>query len=454
MMPIEPETALLVNDLASFARRFVVMTDEQQIAFALWVLHTHAIEAAEATPYLAVTSAEKQSGKTLLAVEVAGALVANPVPTANASVAAVFRAIPETGRVTLLIDEMDAVWSGRSERTEELRGILNAGHRRGQTALRCVGEGSRQKVQRFPVFCPKTLVGIGAMPDTIADRSIPIRLKRRARDEQVERARLSKITREGAPLRRRAQEWAERAVPVLTEMEPHLPDELSDRAQDGAEPLLAIADLAEDEWPTTAREALIALHAEQHADAPESKTIKLLIAAREVFDSQAHTRIFSADLIAGLAADEAGPWGSYNGPDRAITPHQLSKLLAAHDISPHTVRVGSETKKGYAREQFEDAWARHLPALAQNADTTGTPDTNVGFAEGSQLELDGTQPARVGNVSDTVAVVPGGGGSETPVSMGDVSDVPDVSAPGTGQRAAGVAGFSSNGASAEEEWLF
>ena len=59
-------SAILLDDVARFVRRFVVLTEAQADTLALWVAHTHAFEAAETTPYLAITSAEKRSGKTRL----------------------------------------------------------------------------------------------------------------------------------------------------------------------------------------------------------------------------------------------------------------------------------------------------------------------------------------------------------------------------------------------------
>jgi hypothetical protein len=58
--------AALLEALAAFVRRYVVLSDEQAAIIALWVIHTHAFDAADATPYLNVFSAEKRSGKTRL----------------------------------------------------------------------------------------------------------------------------------------------------------------------------------------------------------------------------------------------------------------------------------------------------------------------------------------------------------------------------------------------------
>ena len=40
----------LVDDLMDFIGRFVVMTDDQRLIVALWVVHTHCLDAFEQTP--------------------------------------------------------------------------------------------------------------------------------------------------------------------------------------------------------------------------------------------------------------------------------------------------------------------------------------------------------------------------------------------------------------------
>lgn len=106
-----PETAALLADVAAFIRRYVVLTDAQVMAVALWVLHTWAIEAADVTPYLIITSPEKRTGKTRL-LEVLDLLVPRAMRVANTSTSALFRTLDDTtgGRVTLLQDEADALF--------------------------------------------------------------------------------------------------------------------------------------------------------------------------------------------------------------------------------------------------------------------------------------------------------------------------------------------------------
>src|SRR5205823_5595939 len=99
--------------------------------------------------------------------------------------------------------------------------------------VRMVGVGAGMTPSRFPVFCAKALAGIRDLPDTVADRSIPIRLKRRSRDERVDRFRRRRVEPEAAGLRARLAGWVEPQLDELREAEPELPDVLDDRAQDG-----------------------------------------------------------------------------------------------------------------------------------------------------------------------------------------------------------------------------
>ena len=105
--------------------------------------------------------------------------------TVNLSAAALFRKVSE-GRCTLLLDEADTYLGTRVAKDhEDLRGLVNAGHRRGAVAYRCViDKGVR--VEEFPAFCPVALAGIGDLPDTILDRSVVVAMKRRAPGEHVE----------------------------------------------------------------------------------------------------------------------------------------------------------------------------------------------------------------------------------------------------------------------------
>jgi uncharacterized protein DUF3631 len=177
-------------------------------------------------------------------------LVANPLRTADMSEAALFRSLADE-QATLLLDEIDAIFGGKTRDREGLRGLLNAGHRAGATVRRVVGEGANMRVESFPVFCAKALAGIGELPDTVTDRAIPIRLKRAMRTEKVERWRRREQETPAASLRDRAARFALQHIDELSEAKPNLPEQLGDRAADGWEPLFAIGDRAGAHWGQT-----------------------------------------------------------------------------------------------------------------------------------------------------------------------------------------------------------
>jgi hypothetical protein len=172
----------------------------------------------------------------------------------------------------------------------------------------------------------------------------------------VERLREREVAPLAAQLRKQVSEWLSKQLSVLQHAEPLLPEELNDRQQDGAEVLLAIADAAGGDWPSTARRALVELYTGEEA-ADESHPIQLLADIKSIFDSRGD-RIFSSELVDALAAIETSPWGDWFG--RSMTKTQLARQLKEFKIRPKTIRIGDDVSKGYTREVFENAWARYL----------------------------------------------------------------------------------------------
>lgn len=356
LMAMDVDGAALLDEVCEHVRRFVNLTVVQALIVSLWVVHTYVIAAAEATPYLAVTSPEKRSGKSRL-LEVLASLVANVWFTGGVSAAALYRKI-DRDSPTLLLDEIDAALKGDKEYAEVLRGILNTGHRRGGTHDCCVKDDGNITIKAFSTFCPKTIAGIGKLPDTVADRSIQLRMKRKTRSEKVERWRLRNVKTETDKLRERLEAWGCQNIEKLRDARPELPEKLSDRQQDGAEPLLAIADLARGKWPEAARAALVSLCGGAQA-ADDSIGAQLLSDIRQIFKTKDTDRLPSAELATALAEIETSPWGEWkNG--KPITFSGVASLLKAFGISPHNIRVESSVLRGYETNDFGDAWARYL----------------------------------------------------------------------------------------------
>ena len=203
----------LLDDVTTLLVQYVVFpSDAAVVAVALWTAHTHAVESFDTTPRLAILSAEKESGKTRL-LEVLNHVCASPVFTPNLTTAALLRLI-DARQPTVLLDEADAIFNPRAHHYEELRGLLNAGYRRGATVPRVVGEGSKMRVKEFAAFTPVALAGIGKLPDTIISRAVLVRMRRRSPVEAVQPFRERVARRELEPIRERLEGWALEAVRI------------------------------------------------------------------------------------------------------------------------------------------------------------------------------------------------------------------------------------------------
>jgi hypothetical protein len=314
------------------------------------------------TPYLAVTAPERRSGKSRV-LEALRPLVARPFTAVTPSEAVLFRKIAKDSP-TLLLDETDAIFRDRSNTYEGIRALLNAGNRRGTSVPRCVGPAFT--IQEFDVFCAKALAGIGELPDTVADRSIPIRLKRRAPTESVEPFFPEDEEASATRIRDVLAGWAAENVDELRTARPR-PEGIHDRAAEAWQPLLAIADRVGGTWPKRARDAALALHATQETE-DQSRGVQLLADIREVFGEE--DRLKSSDLATTVCRIETSPWGDYRG--KPLDPRALARLLQPYPIKPHKIRFPDGTFQGYERADFTDAWSRY-PPVPHSDRNIGTP---------------------------------------------------------------------------------
>ena len=377
--PTSPPMELpeILERVRGFLGRYIVFSSEAQAtAVTLWVAHTWVIEAFDFTPYLHITSPVKRCGKSRV-FDCLKLLCKKPWPVVHPTGAVVFRKI-EKDTPTLLLDEVDAIFSAKGDENKEgLRAILNAGFERRATVPRCVEPN--HTLTDFRVFCAKALAGIGKLPDTVADRCILIVMARRKRGQQIEKFRARDAEAIAKPIATALERWAGRqqTLASLRNSRPVIPDALGDRAADICEPLLAIADLAGGEWPSMARAALVELCAAGDV-ADESIGIKLLAAIREIFRTCKVDRISTKELLEALVErDGDEPWalwwecdvakGNTRGPAA-----KLARLLKPFGVVAGTIRQeGDSTSKGYKLGSFEDAFSRYLPQESRHkVDTT------------------------------------------------------------------------------------
>lgn len=350
---IDGETVL--QAVYDFQGRFIIYpSEEAHVAHTLWVAHTHFMDRWDSTPRIAFLSPEAGSGKSR-ALEVTEPLVNRPVHAVNTTPAYLFRKVSDDeGLPVILYDEIDTVFGPKAKDNEDVRGMLNAGHRQGAMAGRCVVKGKTVMTEELPAYCAVALAGLNDLPDTLYSRSVIIRMRRRAPHEKAEPWRNRIHRPQGEEIRAKLASWAA-IVPPLTEW-PEMPDGVEDRNADVWEALLAVADWAGEEWSKRARVAAVALVADSKAAIP-SLGVRLLMDVRDLFGDL--DQMFSEDLVKGLVKIEEAPWGDLHGKE--LTHRGLAQRLSAYGIKPRDVRVGLLHKKGYRREDLHDAWIRYCP---------------------------------------------------------------------------------------------
>jgi phage/plasmid primase-like uncharacterized protein len=361
----------VLNDLFSFLGRFVAYPSvHAQVAHALWIVHTHLMDRWDSTPRIAFLSPEPGSGKTR-ALEISETVVPRPVEAVNATPAYLFRKVSDpNGLPTILFDEIDTIFGPKAKEHEEIRGLLNAGHRRGAMAGRCVVKGQSIETEELPAFCAVALAGLGNLPDTILTRAVVIRMRRRAPSEKVEPYRRRIHAPEGYRLRDRLHTWTNEITAILNPY-PQMPEGLTDRPADVWEALLAVADAAGPVWATRAREAAVALVTDAMGE-KGSLGIKLLTDLRTIFGS--HPSMSTVDILAQLIGLEEAPWGDLKG--KPLDSRRLAQFLRPYGVSPKNIRLHHDIVKGYSAQDLFDPWQRYLGPPAKEGATNATEVTH------------------------------------------------------------------------------
>jgi hypothetical protein len=401
--------AKLLNELRTALRRYVVFpNDAAADAAVLWVAATHGQPFWAHAPRLAVISPVKRSGKSRL-LDLIYELAHRPLLTVNTTVAALVRSLDEDDPPTVLVDEADALFGSKkaADGNEDLRGVLNAGFQRNRPLNRW--DMNSRRLEQLQCFAMVALASIGDLPDTIQDRAVVIRMRRRAAGEQVQPFR----DRRDAPalnrLRERLHKWVRADKRRLRAVAPSMT--LEDRAADTWESLFVVADLAGGEWPGRVRVAAERLiEADAEAD---DVGVRLLENIYAMFEDTAV--LYSATLVERLLELEDGGWSDWNY-GRGLNQRGLAKLLRPFEIQPQNVREDGTgaPKKGYRVEQFHDAWTRYTTTIrigrykgdiagqSPNGlrDTSATEPLHVADASGDVAEA---KPPLTSDVTDVAA---------------------------------------------------
>lgn len=362
--------AELLDEIERYLGRFVAYPSEQaKVAHTLWIVHTHCMDEWDSTPRIAFLSPEPGSGKTR-AMEITETLVPRPVEAVNTTPAYLFRKVSDPdGAPTILYDEIDTLFGPRAKDNEEIRGMLNAGHRRGAMAGRCIVHGKTVTTEELPAYCAVGLAGIGSVPDTILSRSVVIRMRRRTASERIEPYRRRLHSQTGYALRDRLAIWAEQFS--LDGSYPDMPAGVEDRDADVWEALLAVADDAGEKWPSRARVAAVTLVTLSKESTP-SLGVRLLGDIREIFGDA--DQLATETILQRLNDLDEAPWNDLRG--KSLEPRRLANYLRPYGIKSKTIRISTSTAKGYTREDLSDAWERYLDTDSDRSVTAVTNVTN------------------------------------------------------------------------------
>ena len=379
----------LISALEGTFKKYAALDDGLALVLSLWTLATHIFACFDAFPYLAITSPTKRCGKTRLA-EIIDIFACDVLRTAGASPAAIFRTIQarklEDRTVTLIMDEAEVLGT-KSERAEQLREVLNAGYRAGQKMLRCQKWADDTfEPQEFEVYCPKVSILIGMLQDTLADRCIPISMRRRKPNEPVERFFYSLAKRQARGVLKGVDAWAKSSRQKVKRWLRRDLKFLQDREAELWLPIFSVCQVAAPQRAEELRLIALRISHSKESDEPE-KGVLLLQDIRTIFDRNGESRISTTGLIYALHQCEESPWSSWS-KGRGLDARSLARLLRPFKISPQNVRIDDHVMKGYERDHFHEAWDTYLPAnssaIALQANTgAGSSDFSSRYTGGN-----------------------------------------------------------------------
>jgi putative DNA primase/helicase len=397
--PAPVNVADLLSEIEGVITRHVVLNESAAAALAVWVLHSYTFELRDTVAYVAIESPEKRCGKTTL-LSVLAAMASKSLIASNITVGALFRAI-HTCTPTLFIDEADTFLAGNSI----MRGIINSGNTRrtayvlrlsaGKRAGRSelgrifggttlphpnplpLGEGASDAQQRVPTtisdsrtitspnlaaegadnglkkyscWCPKVIAMIGEVPDTIADRSIVVKMARKLTTETC--APLSELNT--ALIKAKCAAFARDMGQYIAESGKIRGEGLNDRAADTFDPLFVIARLAGAEWEKKLHEAALALCSTADIENSGSGLILDII---DIIGENGGEKMFSRDIVAIL---REGGMKSQTPKNPSLNEHQMARILRPYGVKPTAIRIGKEVRNGYLGEDFRDALKRYV----------------------------------------------------------------------------------------------
>lgn len=328
----------VLNDMRTFHKRFVYHENESiHDLMVLWSVHTYALDSFVRTPRIYVHAPEKNCGKSTQG-DLLEFYSCNPENMIGITAAVLFRLI-EQRRPTLIIDEVDTVFTSRRVGTDDIKAVLNAGYARDKFVWRC--NAKTNEPEQFAAYAAVALVGIDnrAIPDTIISRSIPVNMTRAS-------VRLESFD---PYMHEDYRKYLEEELPKIASLipsrdRPTLPSHLKNRDAEVWGPLFTVANTVGGDWPERCLRASQALHWETTV----SESTKVLSLSRDFFSE--------FPLEKGVPAQMLTDYINRAGTAEFITPKQLNTFMSTYGVSPSKTN-GVST---YHKHDLAKAWDQWL----------------------------------------------------------------------------------------------
>lgn len=340
----------LFSTIDTTIRSFLIAPDQTSRIIAIWSALTYLADDVDVFPILAFTSPTKRSGKTT-ALEITRRLSKKSIMASSITPAAIFRTV-DRFHPTLLIDEADTIF----RESNDLRTLINASFSRNSAIVVRV-QGNDLEPRSFSSFSPKAIALIGQLPDTVADRSIILTMRRRKPEEEVERLRADRDMG-FSDIKSKIARWILDNKANILKCDPCIPSNLNDRQADCWRELFKIADTIGGEWPSQIRND--AIRTCQDTDEDTDTKILLLEDIRSYFLTiDEKKQVESKDIVEYLLTLEERPWAEWR-KGKGFTVNALASLLRGFSIRPKSIRWGCRTAKGYVVEDFNEVFSRYL----------------------------------------------------------------------------------------------
>lgn len=344
-----------LDEVRSWLGTFVRATPTQLDAVALWIAHTHVMDACVTTPRMLITSDTPGAGKTLLLNIIRD--LSHLGFDGNGTSYAFRSALAEArGHLTISYDEVSDVFgrSGMNQSNSLLAQVLRRGYKKGATEAWSVGRVS----EPIDIFVPVAMTGLRtAVPHDIYTRCVEIELKPgepEAYYDIREAEHISEVYRDSlrAWLRARRDEISRFRAAGLH-------DKLTGRLLEIWEPLLAVASAADvsGSWLERGLEAFatIALDDSQRVIlTPDQTIVRDMARAAGELDK---ILVFGSELRALMRTYEQPMYETMS--DRSLS-------MAMARVMPVPARVitrGSSQGRGWEADTIMRVWAAVRPRV-------------------------------------------------------------------------------------------